>query len=74
MEGFVGAALCGRPSGDHSLCKADAAMQLEFKMIKVSITNYSSAHQSAIRRILERIGWAEPRVKLVKLAVVASAG
>ena len=27
--------------------------------MKVSITSYSPAHQSAIRRILERIGWAE---------------
>jgi ribosomal protein S18 acetylase RimI-like enzyme len=29
------------------------------KMMEVSITNYSPEHQSAIRRILERIGWAE---------------
>jgi len=29
------------------------------KMMKLSITGYSPAHQSAIRRILERIGWAE---------------
>lgn len=28
-------------------------------MTKVSITDYSPAHQAAIRRILERIGWAE---------------
>ncbi len=27
--------------------------------MKPSITDYSSTHQSAIRRILERIGWAE---------------
>ena len=28
-------------------------------MIKISITRYSRSHQSDIRRILERIGWAE---------------
>ncbi len=28
-------------------------------MTKVSITDYSPQHQAAIRRILERIGWAE---------------
>src|ERR1700749_2204831 len=28
-------------------------------MTKVSITDYSTPHQAAIRRILERIGWAE---------------
>ena len=28
-------------------------------MTKVSITDYSPPHQAAIRRILERIGWAE---------------
>lgn len=27
--------------------------------MKVSIASYSPAHQSAVRRILERIGWAE---------------
>lgn len=27
--------------------------------MKISITGYSPAHQPAIRRILERIGWAE---------------
>jgi ribosomal protein S18 acetylase RimI-like enzyme len=27
--------------------------------IKVSVTDYSKEHRSAIRRILERIGWAE---------------
>jgi ribosomal protein S18 acetylase RimI-like enzyme len=29
------------------------------KMMEISITSYSPAHQSAIRQILERIGWAE---------------
>jgi ribosomal protein S18 acetylase RimI-like enzyme len=29
------------------------------KILEVSITNYSPEQQSAIRRILERIGWAE---------------
>ena len=28
-------------------------------MTKVTITDYSPTHQAAIRRILERIGWAE---------------
>jgi len=28
-------------------------------MTKVSITDYSPPHQAAIRRILERVGWAE---------------
>jgi ribosomal protein S18 acetylase RimI-like enzyme len=28
-------------------------------MMEISITDYSPEHQSAIRRILERIGWAE---------------
>jgi ribosomal protein S18 acetylase RimI-like enzyme len=28
-------------------------------MTKISITDYSPQHQSAIRQILERIGWAE---------------
>lgn len=27
--------------------------------MKVSVTDYAQEHQSAIRRILERIGWAE---------------
>ena len=31
-------------------------------MTKVSITDYSPTHQAAIRRILERIGWAEQYV------------
>ena len=31
-------------------------------MTKVSITDYSPAHQAAVRRILERIGWAEQYV------------
>lgn len=31
-------------------------------MTEVSITGYSPAHQPAIRRILERIGWAEQYV------------
>ncbi len=31
-------------------------------MTKVSITDYSPPHQAAIRRILERIGWAEQYV------------
>jgi ribosomal protein S18 acetylase RimI-like enzyme len=35
-------------------------------MTEVSITDYSPPHQAAIRRILERIGWAEQYVVAAK--------
>ena len=39
--------------------------------MKVSITGYSSAHQSAIRRILERIGWEEQYIAAAERNVEA---
>lgn len=36
-------------------------------MMEVSITDYSSQHQSAIREILERIGWDEQYIAAAEL-------